>query len=200
MSQYLRQLEVVIHEGRQTVSSKELSRRLGVTDSLVRKDLARLGLSGCAGVGFPCQELLSSIRKLLGIDSIWPVAVVGCGNLGRALIGYRGFSDRGFRIAAAFDLDPQLIGRHIGTATIEPFSQFASIVKAKGILLAALCVPAVAAQPTAERIIASGITGILNFAPVILDLPDRVSVAHVDFTIELEQLIFAVVQSKLDRL
>src|SRR5215475_6456976 len=114
LSLYLRELQHLLRDGHQTTSSSHLGSLLGLTDAQVRKDLAYFGHFGYPGIGYRCEELISAIRRILGTDRGWPVAMVGAGNLGRALLGYKGFNNQGFRIVAAFDVDPQRIG-----ATIE---------------------------------------------------------------------------------
>ncbi|MEZ6094899.1 MAG: redox-sensing transcriptional repressor Rex [Pirellulaceae bacterium] len=196
MSRYLRQLERAVSEGRNTISSKILGEMLSVSDSQVRKDLARLEPVGHPGVGFRCDELIAAIRRFLGVVDTWPIVVVGCGNLGQALIGYKGFSARGFKIAGAFDISRDLIGKSVHGVTIQDFADLRAEIADKNVQLAALCVPTDRAQVTAEDLVKSGIGGILNFAPVFLSLPGNVHVSYVDLTIEMEQLVFAVVQNQ----
>lgn len=153
---------------------------------------------GHAGIGYRCEELAEVIRQTLGMNQVWSAAIVGCGNLGQALIGYRGFRQRGITIEAAFDENPAVIGTTIHGLTIQDFGQFAATIQEMEIQLAILSVPAAAAQKTADVLANCGILGILNFAPVNLNLPDSVSLSNVDLTIELEQLVFAVVQKQKD--
>lgn len=193
LSLYARELQHLLQEGQETTNSSQLGKRLGVTDAQVRKDLAYFGQFGYPGIGYRCHELVEQIRRILGTSQTWPVALVGLGNLGHALLRYRGFEKQGFRIDAAFDSAPNLIGQQIESIEIRPMEQFASVVQDLGIRLAILTVPAQAAQPVAEQLAAAGIVGILNFAPVTLSLPEDVAVAGVDLAIELEQLAFAVV-------
>lgn len=125
---------------------------------------------------------------------MWPVALVGCGNLGQALLGYRGFSEQGFSVVLAFDNNPALIGKRVGELPIRDLSNLKSELSTREVLMAILAVPATAAQDVADQLINAGITGILNFAPVTLSVPDTVAIAEVDLAIELEQLAFAVVK------
>ncbi|MCL4171195.1 UNVERIFIED_CONTAM: hypothetical protein GTU68_025106, partial [Idotea baltica] len=108
LSLYLRELQQLINSGKQTVSSKVLGSRLGVTDAQVRKDFTYFGQFGYPGVGYRCDELIDEIKRILGTDQTWPVALVGCGNLGQALLGYRGFEKQGFEVVAAFDVSPEI--------------------------------------------------------------------------------------------
>jgi len=196
MSLYLRQLEREIAEGNETISSTRLGGLLGVTDSQVRKDIGWFGTFGHRGVGYRCRELADGIRQNLGTARQWPVALVGCGNLGQALLGYGGFTRRGFKVRVAFDRNPALVGKLIQGIPILDFSRFSEIVQTEQIELAMLAVPADQAEATAAEIARSGVSGILNFAPTRLNLPETVAVSNVDLTIELEQLAFAVVRNR----
>ncbi len=194
LSLYLRELQHWQREGKETVSSTQLGRLLGFTDAQVRKDLAYFGQFGYPGIGYKCQELIDAIRSILGTDRSWPVALVGCGHLGRALMGYKGFQQQGFDIVAAFDSDPKKIGEPLGEMRIADIKNFLEIADKLSIRLVILSVPAAVAQRVAEALVDSGITGILNFAPVTLSLPNHVRVIGVDLAIEFEQLAFAVVK------
>ena len=194
LSLYLRELQHWQREGKETVSSTQLGRLLGFTDAQVRKDLAYFGQFGYPGIGYKCQELIDAIRSILGTDRSWPVALVGCGHLGRALMGYKGFQQQGFDIVAAFDSDPKKIGEPLGEMRIADIKNFPEIADKLSIRLVILSVPAAVAQRVAEALVDSGITGILNFAPVTLSLPNHVRVIEVDLAIEFEQLAFAVVK------
>jgi redox-sensing transcriptional repressor len=192
LSLYLRQLEVLLREGPVTVSSGQLGEALGITDAQVRKDLAYLGHLGQPGIGYPAQELVAAIRRALGIDREWAVALVGVGNLARALLRYRGFCERGFRIVALFDTDKNKIGQELEGLTIHALEAMPEVVTATCAELGLLAVPAEAAQGVADALVAAGVRGVLNFAPVVLRLPSTVSLVSVDVTVQLEQLAFLV--------
>ena len=194
MSLYLRELQQLMRVGKETISSSKLGRRLGVTDAQVRKDFAYFGQFGYPGIGYRCEELVLEIRRILGTDRTWPVALIGCGNLGQALLGYRGFGKQGFRVEAAFDIAPELVGKTFEGLTVLNLDSMPQVVKKLGIKLAILAVPALAANQAVDSLVEAGITGILNFAPVTLNLPKTVSVVGVDLAMELEQLAFAVVK------
>jgi len=196
LSLYLRELQGLLRDGSETTSSTQLGKLLGVTDAQVRKDLAYFGQFGYPGIGYRCDELIQAIKGILGTNRAWPVALVGTGNLGRALLRYRGFGQQGFSIAAAFDAAPANIGTKIEGITIHSMDDLARVASEQGIKLAILAVPVDAAQRVAEAVVAAGIDGILNFAPVTLALPDDVSAIGVDLAIELEQLSFAVVNRR----
>ena len=131
----------------------------------------------------------------MGTDETWPVALIGCGNLGQALLGYRGFRNQGFQVVGAFDILPELIGTQLADLTVQNIEQLPEWVEREKISLVILAVPASAANEAVEVILRSGVTGILNFAPVTLKLPKRIQVVGVDLAIELEQLAFGVAQS-----
>lgn len=194
LSLYLRELQQLLRIGKKTISSSKLGRRLGVTDAQVRKDFAYFGQFGYPGIGYRCEELVLEIRRILGTDRTWPVALIGCGNLGQALLGYRGFGKQGFRVELAFDIDPAIVGRTFEGLTVLHLEQMPALVQANDVRLAILAVPAKAANQAVDAIVEAGITGILNFAPVTLNLPKSVSVVGVDLAMELEQLAFAVVK------
>jgi redox-sensing transcriptional repressor len=193
LSLYLRELQRLLREGHETTSSTRLGKMLGFTDAQVRKDLAYFGQFGYPGIGYRCDELIREIRQILGTDRSWPVVLVGMGNLGRALLGYKGFQAQGFRIAAAFDVDPAKVGTQVEGIQLYHLDSLTDIVRNDGVRLAIIAVPAVYAQGVADRLLAAGIDGILNFAPVTISLPEGVSQVGVDLAIELEQLSFAVV-------
>ncbi|HEY5315572.1 MAG TPA: redox-sensing transcriptional repressor Rex [Pirellulales bacterium] len=192
LSLYLRELEHLVRDGHSTISSSQLGARLGFTDAQVRKDLAYFGHFGYPGIGYRCEELIAEIKRIMGTDQQWAVALVGVGNLGRALLGYRGFQQRGFRLVAAFDTDPRKIGDCIEGVTVYHLDQLPEIAQRETIRLALLAVPATQAQIVAERLAAAGVEGVLNFAPVTITLGEQVSQIGVDLAIELEQLSFSV--------
>jgi redox-sensing transcriptional repressor len=192
VSLYLRQLEAFQRQGFTTVSSSQLGGALAIKNAQVRKDLAFFGQFGYPGIGYRIEELSAALRRILGIDRDWPLALVGLGNLGRALLRYRGFRSRGFHIVALFDNDPQKIGEVHDGLTVEPLESLSRTVAARGVSLAILSVPAEAAQRVADQLIACGILGILNFAPVPLNVPPSINVVAVDLSIQLEHLAYKV--------
>lgn len=192
LSLYLRELQHLVRDGHATTSSNQIGRRLGFTDAQVRKDLAYFGHFGYPGIGYRCEELIAAIRRILGTDQQWSPALVGAGNLGRALLGYKGFQQRGFRVIAAFDTDASKIGSQIEGVPVYHLDRLPEVAATKHIRLAIIAVPASAAQTAADRLVAVGVEGILNFAPVTINLPEHVSQVGVDLAIELEQLSFSV--------
>src|SRR6266478_7994241 len=123
LSLYLRQLEAVQRKGRRTISSKQLGESLGLTDAQVRKDLAYFGQFGHPGIGYRVEDLITQVKHILGTDKTWNVLLVGAGNLGRALLSYKGFNAKGFRLANVFDASPQLVGKKFGPFTVQPMTE-----------------------------------------------------------------------------
>ena len=192
LSLYLREMQSLLREGKDTASSSELGCLLGFTDAQVRKDLTYFGQFGRPGIGYRCDELTEAIRKILGTNQTWLVALVGAGNLGRALLGYKGFLQQGFHIVAAFDVDPTKVDTLIEGVRINPLDALGDVVQQKGIRIGMIAVPSPAAQSAADGLVEAGVDGIVNFAPVTISLPDEVSLVGVDLAMELEQIAFSV--------
>lgn len=192
ISLYLRQVEALRDEGRETISSEQLAARLGLTATQVRKDLGHFGQLGRPGVGYECEDLLRRLKVVLGTDRVRSIVLVGAGNLGRALASYRGFERRGFQITAVFDNDPQKVGRQVGPHIVQHISKLAFVCRRDEIRLAVLAVPGPAAQDVVDLLARSGVQGVLNFAPATLTAPGELVVTHVSLSVELEQLGLAV--------
>lgn len=187
---YLRALQTFADRDVRTVSSDELAVLAGVNSAKLRKDLSYLGSYGTRGVGYDVDYLVYQVSRELGLTQEWSVVIVGIGNLGRALANYGGFRSRGFRIAALLDADPARVGERIGEHTLRHVDELESIVSKQGIAIAVLATPAAAAQRMCDRLVASGVRSILNFAPAVLTVPDGVAVRKVDLSIELQILAF----------
>ncbi len=192
LSLYLRRLEEFQRAGIHRISSNRLGQPLAITDTQVRKDLAFLGRLGQPGIGYDVDDLIGSIRSTLGIDRCWSAALVGVGNLARALLRYNGFIERGFRIVALFDSDLRKVGQAVDDLTIYPVSRMKEIIATTGAELGILTVPASAVQNVADELVAAGIKGLLNFAPGLIRTRPGISVVNVDLTVQLEQLAFLV--------
>jgi redox-sensing transcriptional repressor len=192
LSLYLRELQHLVRDGHETTSSSQLGTLLGFSDAQVRKDLAYFGHFGHPGIGYRAPELITAIRRILGTDRDWPVVIVGTGNLGQALLGYKGFNNQGFRIVAAFDVDADKVGTTINGVRIYHLDDLPAVCEQHRIKLGMIAVPAPAAQGVADRLAAARVEGIVNFAPVTLVLPAGISLVGVDLAIELEQLSFSV--------
>jgi redox-sensing transcriptional repressor len=187
---YLRCLEKLIEDGEENISSKNFSNRLNLNSAQVRKDLSYFGDFGTRGVGYKTKKLASKIREILNLNTKWKMALAGVGNIGSALLTYTGFNERDFQVEMAFDNDPELIGEEINDIEIEDVSRLPERIEEEEIKLGIIAVPAPAAQEIANRMAEGGVTGILNFAPTLLNLPDEVRLAQVDITKELEQLVY----------
>lgn len=192
LSLYLRQLERFSRDERRTISSKQLGESLGFTDAQVRKDLAYFGQFGHAGIGYLVDDLITELRHILGTDKTWNVLLVGAGNLGRALMAYKGFHNKGFRLVAVFDDDPAKIAKRQGEFVVQPLSELDKTVRRDNIRLAMIAIPAEVAQDVANRLVKAGVRGLLNFAPVSLSVPPSVALSTVDLAVQLEQLSFQV--------
>jgi redox-sensing transcriptional repressor len=190
LPEYLRLLTESRDSGISNVSSEELADMAGVNAAKVRKDLSYLGTYGVRGVGYDVEYLIYQVRRELGLDHDWPVVIVGAGNLGQALAGYGGFGERGFPIAGIVDVDSRKIGMEIGGVTVRNLVELATIVRRGNVSIGVVATPPVAAQDAADRLVAAGVTSILNFAPVLLNVPATVSVRKVDLAVELQILSY----------
>jgi len=190
LSVYSRFLERLDHNGVTTVSSGEIAEGVDVSPAQVRKDLAYFGEFGTRGVGYNVKDLIRYTLKILGLDQKWPLILVGAGNLGYALCTYKGFTDRGFIIKAVFDNDLTKIGKMVGPLEVMPMERMEEIVARHKVRVGIIAVPSGAAQSVAEYMIKNGIEGILNFAPIALNLPERIEVQNVDLSVRLEMLTF----------
>ena len=187
---YLRSLVEVAEAKTVTISSERLAEMAGVNAAKVRKDLSYLGSYGTRGVGYDVEYLLFQINRVLGLTQDWPVVIVGVGNLGHALANYRGFSARGFRIVALIDADRSKVGERIGGLRVRSLDELPAIAAEDHIAIGIIATPAGAAQDVADRLVASGVRSILNFAPAVISVPDGVSLRKVDLSIELQILAF----------
>jgi len=193
---YLRELQQLQRGAVVRVRSQSLAERLGLKDSQVRRDLSCLGPVGQRGVGYPVADLVAAIEHVLGTDRAWNVILVGAGNLGRALSGYKGFDQQGFRLVAVFDSDPNKIGSKVEEFPIQDLDSLESFAASTHVDLAILAVPASAARTVALRLEAAGIAGILNFAPIAVHSSGSTTVQDVDLAIELQRLAFSVVRNQ----
>lgn len=175
-----------------TVSSETLAKAAGVKPAQLRKDLAYLGSFGRRGLGYNVAELQERIHRTMGTNRLMPVVLVGVGNLGSALLSYKGFEREGFEIIGAFDLDPHRQRRKDFQVALQGMDALPAFIRQHGVQLAILAVPAHVAQAVAHQLIACGIQGILNFSPVLLDVPDHVVANNVNLAIELENLAYFV--------
>ena len=187
---YLRALYALADRGVATVSSEELATAAGVNSAKLRKDLSHLGSYGTRGVGYDVDYLVYQVSRELGQTQDWPVLIVGAGNLGRALANYGGFASRGFRVAALVDSDGAVVGSVIAGHTVRSAADIEDVIDRFDVSIGVIATPASVAQNVAERLVAAGVRSILNFAPVVLNVPSGVEVRKVDLSIELQILAF----------
>jgi redox-sensing transcriptional repressor len=187
---YLRSLVEIAASGYTSVSSDELAEAAGVTAAKVRKDLSFLGSYGTRGVGYDVAYLIHQVRRELGLTQDWPIAIIGIGNLGHALANYRGFGERGFRVAALVDVDPDTVGERVGDLTVRHLRDLPELVAEEGVAIGIIATPAATVQEVADAMVAAGIRSILNFAPAVVTVPTGVTLRKVDLAVELQILAF----------
>lgn len=192
LSVYSRYLTEVDRKGITTISSGEIAEGVGVSPAQVRKDLAYFGEFGTRGVGYNVKDLHRHILKILGLSVDWSVTLVGLGNLGLALSTYKGFRERGFIITSIFDADPSKVGTKIENVEVLPVEQMEEVVKQNRTQIGIVAVPAPFAQDTVDKLVKSGVQAILNFAPVVLNVPPEIELRNVDLAVNLEVLTFNV--------
>ena len=192
LSVYSRHLTEVDRKGIITTSSGDIADGVGVSPAQVRKDLAYFGEFGTRGVGYNVKDLRQHILRILGLSVDWSVTLVGAGNLGLALSSYKGFSERGFIITSIFDSDSSKVGTLIGDVEILPIEQLEVVVKQNRTQIGIVAVPADVAQEIANQLIKAGVQAILNFAPVVLNVPPEIELRNVDLVVNLEVLTFNV--------
>lgn len=195
---YVQALENLARDGVEVISSNPLAEACGVNGSQVRKDLAYFGEFGVRGVGYNVQGLIHAIIKALGVDREWKMALVGAGNLGRALMNHGEFRMRGFNIVGIFDCDPFKIGETVHGLEVECTDELEVVAAQKGIEIAIITTPPERAQRAADHIVAAGIQSILNFAPARVRVPDSVHVEYVDFFHHLYALAFDQLQKTFE--
>ncbi len=196
LSAYYRALGALTEQGVPHVSSKALSDLAGSTAPQVRRDLAYFGSFGTRGVGYSVDALRAQLARILGIDRSWPLGLVGVGNLGRALLAYRGFRGPEYRIAAAFDADRAKIGTVVEGVPVSDVAGFAGEARRLRLAIALVAVPAEAAQAVVDQIVAADVHAILNFAPVQLRVPKGVRLSNVDLSMEVESLTHALTDGR----
>lgn len=187
---YLRILQRMLQEGRQVTSSQELAERLGISAAQIRKDLSQFGEFGKQGTGYNIAYLTSQLQKILRVDKVWDVLVVGAGDVGHALARYQGFKDRGFRVTMVFDRDPKKVGQQIGDFVIQDIDRLIPTAKESGIKIAMLAVPASEAQEVTNLLVEAGVTEILNYAPINLNVPSGIHVEYNDPVTQLQKMSY----------
>ncbi len=187
---YRRALSVMVERGVTHVSSSELAGVVGVNPATLRRDLSRFGSYGTRGTGYEVPRLLDRVDAALALDRDWPVAIVGVGNLGRALARSRGFRSGGFRVVVLVDVDSAVVGTTLDGIEVEPLEELGAACARELVRIGVITTPASESQGVAERLVAAGVRSILNFAPVVLTAPAGVTVRQVDLAAELQVLAF----------
>lgn len=187
---YLRALTQMAAEAKEITSSQELGNRLGISPAQIRKDLSQFGEFGKQGTGYTIGFLAEQLREILHVDRVWDVALVGVGDLGRAVAHYAGFLERGFRISALYDNDPAKVGARIVDLVIQDAAVLVEDLRRRGITVAMMAVPAAEAQATTDRLVKAGVRFILCYAPTSVRVPDSVRVQYIDPVVHLQRMTY----------
>ena len=189
---YLRALQRMAESGITSTSSQELGEKVGISAAQIRKDLSQFGEFGKQGTGYYIPFLIDKLRSILKVDQIWDVVVVGMGDMGHAIVRYKGFSNRGFQIVMCFDSDASKVGQKVSGFVIRDVKGLVHDVREAGVKVAMLCVPAKYAQDVTDKLVEAGVKGILNYAPVSLSVPEGVRVQHIDPAIGLQRMTYYI--------
>ncbi len=187
---YARALGWLEAQGREVVSSQELGTMLDVTPAQIRKDLSYFGRFGKQGRGYNVQKLLDELRRILGLNRQWRMVLVGIGRLGRAILGYEGFTPQGFRIVEAFDSNPQLIGRSVDGLVVRDTSELEDVLQRAGVDVGIVAVPAERAQEVIDSLVRCGVRAILNYAPIAARVPRGVHLKRIDPVLALQGMTY----------
>mgnify|MGYP005843430351 FL=1 len=191
LSIYMRTLQELLEDEVDVISSERLAKQCGVNPAQIRKDLAYFGEFGVRGVGYRVSDLVNQIKEILGLNRPWNLAMIGLGNLGSALIRHGNFIKHGYIFTAAFDTDPQKVGKRLPNGlTINHVDDLEEVIKERDVHIGIIATTASAAQSVANQLVLGGINGILNFAPVQIQVPDCCHVENVDFTIKLDAIAY----------
>lgn len=195
---YLRTLKMLVDRRQEVTSSQELGDLLGISSAQIRKDLSHFGEFGKQGTGYSIPYLCRQLEKILKVDCVWPVILVGAGNLGRALATYNGFEQRGFRIVAVFDSDDGKIGEQMGSVQVQPLRNVAATIRETRCQIAVIAVPAISAQSVCDTLIDAGIVSLLCYAPTTLSVPSHVRVEYIDPVIHFQHMTFYLRKGCID--
>ncbi len=187
---YLRALSRIEQEGKEITSSHELGKRLGISSAQIRKDLSHFGEFGKQGTGYNVVQLSAALETIIGLDTHWHVALVGVGDLGRAIAHYNGFKSRGFYITHLFDADPNKIGTKLADIEILAFDDIVETIQEAGVQIAMIATPAEAAQAIADRLVEAGVRAILNYAPITISVSEGVYVQYIDPVLHLQRMVY----------
>lgn len=195
---YLRTLKLLMDRNQDVTSSQELGELLGISSAQIRKDLSHFGEFGKQGTGYNVPYLSKQLEKILKVDCIWPVVIVGAGNLGHALASYNGFEEHGFRIIGLFDNDDTKVGDTLGELQVQPLADLPGFIQSNQCQIAVLAVPAAAAQEVSDILIKAGINSILSYAPITLNVPATVHVEYIDPVIHFQHMTFYLQKGCID--
>lgn len=187
---YLRALSQMAMEGKEITSSQELGRQLGISSAQIRKDLSQFGEFGKQGTGYNINFLMDQLKRILKVDRVWDIVLIGAGDLGSAVANYRGFINRGFRIAAIYDNNPAKVGQPVGQFLIRGTGKLVDEIRAQKIKVAMLAVPASEAQQVSEKLVEAGIEAIMCYAPTSLFVPDNIKVEYIDPVLHLQHMTY----------
>ncbi len=190
LPQYVRTLSQLLAEGVQIANSQQLGEKLQITPAQIRKDLSYFGRFGKQGRGYNVDHLLEELKQILGLTVTWNVAVVGVGRLGRAILNYPGFSPDGFQLVAALDDNPEVVGRDVGGLTVQPVDQLGEVIDRYNVSIAIVAVPIAYTQKVVDRLVDCGIKAILNYAPIMPQVPEDVSVRSIDPLLSLQSMTY----------
>jgi redox-sensing transcriptional repressor len=187
---YLRALQRMAQEGRQVTSSQELGGLLGISAAQIRKDLSQFGEFGKQGTGYNIAYLAGQLRRILNLEKVWDVAIVGAGDVGHALARYQGFLDRGFRVVLVFDSDPHKINTMVGPFKVQDSRNMGELIKKEGVKVAMLAVPAEHAQEVTDQLVEAGVKAVLNYAPIRLNHQVNIRVQYIDPAVHLQRMTY----------
>ena len=187
---YLRTLQRMAQEGHEVTSSQELGEFLGISAAQIRKDLSQFGEFGKQGTGYLISYLTEQLLRILKLEKVWGVAIIGAGDVGTALANYQGFLDRGFKVAMIFDNEPGKIGTTIGSFEVQNVKEMVTKIQEAGIKVAMLAVPADHAQEATNQLIKAGVKAILNYAPIRLNAPPDIRIEHIDPAVHLQRMTY----------
>ncbi len=187
---YLRAIQRMAQEGQRVTSSQELGERLGVSAAQIRKDLSQFGEFGKQGTGYNIKYLSQQLRRILNLDVVWSMAIVGAGDVGSALAHYQGFRDRGFESTMIFDIDPEKVGKRIGALVVQDLATMEDAIKIGDIKVAMVATPADYAQEVTDQLVEAGIKAILNYAPIQISVPEGVRVEYLDPATHLQKMSY----------
>jgi redox-sensing transcriptional repressor len=190
LPRYLQTLHKMDAEGKKTTSSQELGAELGISAAQIRKDLSFFGGFGKQGTGYAIAYLVERLQEILKVNQVWDIALVGAGNLGKAIAQYQGFANRGFRVVMIFDNDPAVIGTQVGKFAVQNSAIMVQAIRQAGVKIAMLTVPASAAQRVAEILVEAGVQAILNYSPVALNLSEAIQVEYIDPILQLQHMTY----------